>query len=122
MDRQDIARRYLDYLSAGALENLLTLFAPDAVVHSPLYGTLPASRFYPDLLAATRSSELTYQTTYIDPTDPLAAALAFTYRWTLATGEVRSFQCVDLLRFDETGRIAELTIIYDTAGAPKPEK
>ena len=121
MDRQTVARRYLDHLAAGKLSELLTLFAPGAIVHSPLYGSRLAPEFYKDLLAATTSSELEWRATYLNPDDPLGAALEFTYRWTLATGEVRSFQCVDLLRFDEAMHITQLTIIYDTAGAARPQ-
>jgi len=38
---------------------MLKLFTPDAVVHSPQYGQLPAARFYPALLADTGQSRLT---------------------------------------------------------------
>lgn len=40
---------YLNALGASDLDAMLALFADDAVVHSPLYGTLPAREFYPGL-------------------------------------------------------------------------
>ena len=35
---------------------MLALFADGAIVHSPLYGTLPAAEFYPTLFADTSSA------------------------------------------------------------------
>jgi steroid delta-isomerase len=42
-----LVERYLAALEAADLDAVLALFAPDATVVSPLYGTHPAREFYP---------------------------------------------------------------------------
>jgi len=54
-----VVEEYLGALGSRDLARLLGLFADGAVVHSPLYGTLPASDFYPRLFADTRDARLT---------------------------------------------------------------
>lgn len=107
-------RTYLDALSRGDLNQLMALFAPEAIVHSPLYGQQPAHVFYPALLQDSTASNIellqifhTLGTEY--------AAVNFLYHWTLANGEQVTFDCVDIFRFTETGKIKELKIIYDAS-------
>jgi hypothetical protein len=38
---------YLSSLERADAEAVLALFAPGAMVHSPLYGPRPATKFYP---------------------------------------------------------------------------
>jgi len=101
-------------LQKADYEQLMQLFASDAVVLSPLYGKRPAAAFYKDLFADTQQSELTYLTTFTDPTER-KIAVNFLYRWTLADGAVTTFDCVDIFELDENGKIKLLKIIYDTA-------
>ena len=46
---------------------------------------------------------------------PNVAAGHFKYDWILKNGEKTFFECVDIFKFDEKGKISELTIIYDTS-------
>ena len=117
---ETICKNYLAYLAGGDTENMLKLFAAGAVVHSPLYGDITADVFYPQLFSVTRESRLDLKGIYTEIEDPRAVAMAFDYHWTLENGEVRGFSCVDLFRFDSAGKITDLTIIYDTAGASRP--
>ncbi|HCM49016.1 MAG TPA: hypothetical protein DIS91_00510, partial [Microbacterium sp.] len=48
---------------------MIALFAPDGIVESPLYGTMPAAEFYPALFADTASSRLTLRATMIGSTE-----------------------------------------------------
>jgi ketosteroid isomerase-like protein len=56
---EEIVASYLAALERADLDGMLKLFTPDAVVHSPQYGQLPAAQFYPALLADTGQSRLT---------------------------------------------------------------
>ena len=44
---------YLAALEASDEAGVLALFAADAIVHSPLYGPVPAAGFYPALFRDT---------------------------------------------------------------------
>ncbi|WP_218828585.1 nuclear transport factor 2 family protein [Rhodococcus sp. 15-649-2-2] len=54
-----LVKRYLDALHRADLDAIVSLFAPGAVVHSPLYGPTPAPDFYRALFIDTSSAELT---------------------------------------------------------------
>ena len=111
-----VLHRYLAALDAGSAEAVLACFTPDAVVASPLYGTLPAARFYPALFADSAPSSTTLRRVYVDPGEPREVALAFHYDWTLGDGTAAPFDVVDLLTLDAgRERIERLTICYDTA-------
>lgn len=107
-------RTYLDCLVRADLSVLLGLFAPEAIVVSPLYGEMSAKHFYPDLFADTRTSVITLHTIF---TNPVAskAVVHFHYGWTLADGSKVGFSCVDIFQFNANGQITRLEIIYDTA-------
>jgi ketosteroid isomerase-like protein len=47
MSPQELAGAYLDALSRADVARMLDLFSDDALVHSPLYGPVPASMFFP---------------------------------------------------------------------------
>ena len=116
MTPADLCHRYLAALDAGDLDGVRALFAPDAQVVSPLYGLRPARDFYADLFADTARSETTLLHVFDRSAEGGAVALHFRYVWTLASGAVVSFECVDVIELAEDGaRFARLTIIYDTA-------
>ena len=58
MTGRTLAEEYLSAIERGDLDAILALFGPGATVHSPLYGPLPATEFYPRLLADTGRAEL----------------------------------------------------------------
>lgn len=116
MEPARLSHRYLEALEAGDLAGVLALFAPDATVVSPLYGTLPATEFYPLLLADTGQSRLTLRTTMTGEVDGrTVVSLWFDFDWTLASGEPAPFTVVDVAELDPDGRIERLHIVYDTA-------
>ncbi|MEU6411101.1 nuclear transport factor 2 family protein [Microbispora sp. NPDC046933] len=119
MTPEDLARTYLDGLTRGDLTAVLALYRPGATVHSPLYGPIPATDFYPALFADTGRAKL----------DLLGVAegartdggrlvtIWFQFDWTLPSGQPADFECVDVLELADDGRIAALHIIYDTVTA-----
>lgn len=107
---------YLAALEAGDVQRILTLFTADAVVHSPLYGEMPASEFYPALFADTTESKLTLKTVLHGEHDGSpTVAFWFDFDWTLANGSPAPFSVVDIAKLNPDGLITELHIIYDTA-------
>ncbi len=104
---------YLKRLEQSDLEGLLSLFAPDAVVHSPLWGDQPVQQFYRDLLGSTSESIITPMHIWSDR-QSRTAAVNFLYEWTLDTGQRVQFDCVDIFNFGDDDKIHDLKIIYDS--------
>lgn len=107
---------YLAALEAGDVQRILTLFTADAIVHSPLYGEMPAGEFYPALFADTAESKLTLKTVlHGDHEGWPTVAFWFDFNWTLANGSPAPFSVVDIAKLNSDGLITELHIIYDTS-------
>ncbi|MCP9951134.1 nuclear transport factor 2 family protein [Actinomadura madurae] len=111
MTGRTLARAYLRALERGDLDEILALFHPDAVVHSPLYGPAPAAEFYPRLLADTGSAELHLRGA---TEGERLVGVWFRFDWTLPSGTPAGFECVDMLELDGDGLITTLRIFYDT--------
>ena len=112
----DLVTRYLRCLGDADLAGMLELFAEGAIVHSPLYGDLPATEFYPALFADTRSAELTLLGTMRGESVAGAVLISFLFHfdWILPGGTRAPFDVVDVAELDASGRIASLRIVYDT--------
>lgn len=111
-----IVAAYLSALEEGDLAGMLELFTPDAVVHSPLYGTLPAAEFYPALFADTRSTKLTLLGTMRGTSVEGKALLSFLFHfdWQLPGGTAAPFDVVDIAELDDDGLISSIRIVYDS--------
>tara|TARA_Y100000310_G_C20589970_1_gene767473 strand:+ start:111 stop:491 length:381 start_codon:yes stop_codon:yes gene_type:complete len=118
MESANIIEQYLKALEIGSYEEMMKLFTPDAIVHSPLYGEIKASKFYKDLFADTSESKITLLNIFKGKDDFIGAG-HFRYDWKLADGTPVSFECVDVFKFSNDNLIKELTIIYD-ASATRP--
>jgi hypothetical protein len=111
----DLAERYLAALGSSDLQRILALFTPDAVIHSPLYGEVPAREFYPRLFADTAAADLTLLGTMRGDSvagRPLVSFL-FHFDWTLPDGTLAPFDVVDVAELDDAGLISSLRVIYD---------
>ena len=116
MSGNDLCSAYLAALDAGDLDAVLPLFAPEAEVVSPLYGTMPAKEFYAALFADTQASDTELLNIFDGSSSGGAVALHFRYGWTLADGTPVSFEVVDVIELTpDRDAFAKLTIIYDTA-------
>jgi len=115
MQIEKTIKEYLRGLEIGSADEIIKLFSPDAVVHSPLYGDVKAKKFYQELFKDTSKSKITLMNIFVSQNNPQIAAGHFRYDWILKDGTSTSFECVDIFRFDENGKIKELTIIYDTS-------
>lgn len=115
MQIEKTIKKYLKGLEVGSAEEIIKLFSPDAVVHSPLYGEISANEFYQDLFKDTSKSKITLINIFESQKNTQIAAGHFRYDWILKDGTPTSFECVDIFRFAKDGKIKELTIIYDTS-------
>ncbi len=114
MTPKELCEHYLAALNEGNLDRVLALFDTDAHVLSPLYGMMPVAPFYKGLFGDTNQSETTFINLFESEAGPVA--LQFHYRWTLQSGGVVEFDCVDVFALNaDRSRFSSLTIIYDTA-------
>ncbi len=111
-----IVAAYLRAVETADLDAMLALFTPDAMVRSPLYGTLPAAEFYPALFADTGSARLTLLGTMRGTSVDGKALLSFLFHfdWRLPDGTDAPFDVVDVAEIDEDGLISSIRIVYDT--------
>ncbi|MEK6981732.1 MAG: nuclear transport factor 2 family protein [Candidatus Micrarchaeota archaeon] len=118
MKSKIIIEKYFKALETGNYEQMIKLFTPDAVVHSPVYGNVKANEFYKKLFSDTSESKIILLNIF-EGKDNFTGACHFMYDWKLANGKDISFECVDVFKFSDSGLIKELTIIYD-ASATRP--
>jgi len=112
---KEICKQYLDALNEGSLEKVLSLFDPNAVVVSPLYGEMPATTFYKALFADTNRSETKLLNIFDSISGNSSVALYFHYIWTLNSGKIVEFDCVDVFEITSNKKkFTKLKIIYDT--------
>jgi len=115
MDQKQVINRYFQGLEKASYEDVISLFAKNAIVLSPLYGQIEAATFYKELFAVTNNSKITLKNIFINPDNPKVAAAHFFYDWTLKDGTSAPFECVDVFEFSsDSNQVTKLTIIYDT--------
>jgi len=112
-EKQKIVREYLKNLEVGDADRMLRLFSKDAVVVSPLRGTIDATKFYEDLFSDTTSSKIHLKNILFGE-NPQIVAGHFQYDWILSDGTSATFECIDLFEFNDKKLITKLIIIYDT--------
>lgn len=116
MSPEELCKRYLAALNEGSLASVLALFAPKASIVSPLYGMIEVENFYRALFADTNRSVAKLLNIFLPSGDASSVALHFHYTWTLKSGKVVQFECVDVFELTaDKQKFAKLTIIYDTA-------
>ena len=89
-----LADAYLVALEAADEGRVLALFTGDAIVHSPLYGPVPAAEFYPALFRDTSRASLTLHgvTSGTSPAGAPLVGLWFHFAWRLGDGRDAPFE------------------------------
>jgi hypothetical protein len=114
MNAERLAAAYLEALGQADAVAVLRLFRPEAMVHSPLYGPVPAAEFYPRLFADTGGAKLHLRGV---ARGPRLVTVWFRFDWSLPSGAPADFECVDVMELDDDGLIRALRIFYDTVTA-----
>lgn len=107
-----LADDYFAALTARDSDRMLDLFAPGGVVHSPLWGVVPAADFYPMLFSRTSHASTQMRRVFTAPDG--SSAFWFDYVWTLPDGSESTVNAVDVVELDDAGRIRQIFIVYDT--------
>ncbi|WP_186758559.1 nuclear transport factor 2 family protein [Echinicola salinicaeni] len=111
--RTKIARQYIEFLEKGDSDKIISLFAENGTVESPLYGKMKAAEFYKTLFSDTILSVLELKGIFSEKASN-NLALYFNYKWTLKNNELADFDVVDIIEFNRSDEIKFLKIIYDT--------
>jgi hypothetical protein len=116
MQADELVETYLRALQSLHVDLVVSLFAPGGVVHSPLYGPMPAAEFYPALFADTGGARLTLRSVMrgVDRVGTPTVSFWFHFDWRLPTGAAAPFEVIDVAQLDDDGLIMDLKIIYDT--------
>ncbi len=110
--KRQIAKTYLQALENSNENVIVSLFAKEGLVFSPLYGEMRAADFYKKLFQDSLDSSIEWKRFFENDKE---AVVNFTYHWTMKNGEKTAFDCVDIFDFNDKNQITLLTIIYDTA-------
>lgn len=113
MNNKKVVIKYIEFLEKGDLNGINGLFDKDGMVESPIYGKMRASEFYKELMTDTTKSELELKGIYEAP-ESNSIALFFNYKWTMKNNEIADFDVVDIIDFNNSAKINNLKIIYDT--------
>lgn len=113
MNKNEIARKYLEYLESGNIEKVIALFNENGIVESPIYGIKKANEFYRELINDTSESKLHLKGIF-EQNNSNDFALYFSYEWTLKNNHKVDFDVVDIIELDSQHKIKRLKIIYDT--------
>ncbi|MFA5953259.1 MAG: nuclear transport factor 2 family protein [Candidatus Pacearchaeota archaeon] len=108
-----IIKKYFKFLESGDYKNMITLFSKNAIIFSPLYGKVSATKFYKDLFNDTNKSKIKLINIFSNKSSHLIGY--FKYNWTLKNKSFISFYGTDIFSFNKNGKIKEVRIIYDTS-------
>ncbi len=109
----DMVHTYFERMTASDIEGIIELFGSDAFVNSPFLGKMDAPSFFRKLGNASRASKLTVFDVLLGKEGDSAAA-HFQYDWTLANGDLLTFQGIDYFAFGDGGKFKSMSIFYDT--------
>jgi hypothetical protein len=112
----DLVNTYLPAITNSDATLVVSLFTADGAVHSPLYGSLPATDFYSALFEDTSQANLTLNSvmTGQDQSGGKTVSFWFHFDWRLPSGAAAPFDVVDVATLTSEGKIQDLHIIYDT--------
>lgn len=110
----ETVRAYFAALDSNDLDAMLALFSVDAVVLSPMLGEVRAATFFPKVFGASSATAITVFDVLVSAEGYPRAVGYFNYDWTLKDGSEITFDAADVFDFDADGRIAKMTILYDT--------
>lgn len=112
----ELCRKYQEAINRGNLEQIMTLFADDAIVSAPLTGRSCARKFHEWLLGTTKETITRLIRVFQSLDSNGALSMQMHYTWVLSNGKTLEFDGVMIFEFStDRMSICKLTIIYDTA-------
>lgn len=110
----DSVVQYLAHLERGDVDALSALFSTNAQVFSPFLGWMSPHPFFTKVRDASGQSRIETLDILVSAQGAARAVGYFIYHWQLKDGSMVHFGCADVFDFDPEGRIARMTIVYDT--------
>ena len=114
----DIFQCYAAFISAGNVEGILSLYAPNASVQIPVGG--PVHNGIDAVRAFYRDNELARKVEITGPACVAGREGAVPMRATIARdGDLMEVDVIDVAELDEQGRLVRLRAFFDLGGARK---
>lgn len=114
----EIFQCYAAFISAGNVEGILSLYAPNASVQIPVGG--PVHNGIDSVRAFYRDNELARKLEITGPTCVAGREGAVPMRATIARdGDLMEVDVIDVAELDEQGRLVRLRAFFDLGGARK---
>ena len=114
----DVFQRYAAFISAGNVEGILSLYAPNASVQIPVGG--PVHDGIDAVRAFYRDNELARKVEITGPACVAGLEGAVPMRATIARdGDLMEVDVIDVAELDEQGRLVRLRAFFDLGGARK---
>ena len=113
---EEILHRYVACVSAGDVEGIVSLYAPDATIEIPVGG--PVHRGTEAILAFYRDNELAQALEITGPCCVAGREGAVNMRARIARdGQLLELDVVDVVALDDDGRLRQLRAFFDLEGA-----
>lgn len=110
----DSVVQYLAHLERGDVDALSALFSANAQVFLPFLGWMSPHPFFTKVRDASGQSRIETLDILVSAQGAARAMGYFIYHWQLKDASMVHFGCADMFDFDPEGRIARMTIVYDT--------
>lgn len=111
-----VITQFFSETEKGQFENVLKFYSPNAMIHSPLYGSQEYTRFYKGLIADTKSMKVKVKNIFEDAEHSNLVASLQDFTWILKNGESITVEGVNIFEFTpNTEKIKSIKFIYDTS-------
>jgi steroid Delta-isomerase len=112
----DVLARYAAFVTAGDVDGIVGLYAPDATIEIPVGG--PVHRGIDAIRAFYRDNELAQKLEITGPPCVAGREAAVPMRARIARGgALVEIDVIDVAAIDERGKLTQLRAFFDLAGA-----
>ena len=115
-DVAEVLSRYVAYVSAGDIDGIVSLYAPDATIEIPVGG--PVHRGIDAIRAFYAENELAQKLEITGPSCIAGNEGAVNMKARIARdGQLLELDVVDVAAVDDQGRLTQLRAFFDLGGA-----
>jgi hypothetical protein len=112
---KNVIKTFFQVVEKGKIEEILRLFSPVAMIHSPLFGSRDAAHFFQEMLSNTKDIKMQIKAIFNCADHPNIACALVAFSAKVTSGHAISVEGVDIFDFTPgTDKIQSLKFIYDT--------
>lgn len=115
MSHQSVTKEFFQEIEKRNYEEIIKFFSPNAMIHSPLYGSTEATYFYKEFLTDVKNVKIKIKNFFESSDKPNTAAALIGITLALKNDKTMDVECVDIFEFSPNkDKIQSIKIIYDT--------